>query len=145
MPGAWLKSATTVGSRCWPRFPKRRSAITTVGKAMDIVEGIGSDLVGVTVDVYHLWWDANLEGDLWRAGDSIFSFHVCDWRTPTRDVLNDRTLMGEGCIDIPQFRGWVEAAGFDGFIEVEIFSDENWQWDQVDYIERIKDAYRAHV
>jgi len=128
-----------------PMYADTRSAITSVGQAMDIVEGIGSDLVGVTVDVYHLWWDANLEGDLWRAGDSIFSFHVCDWRTPTRDVLNDRTLMGEGCIDIPQFRGWVEAAGFDGFIEVEIFSDENWQWDQVDYIERIKDAYRAHV
>ncbi|MFP6616905.1 MAG: sugar phosphate isomerase/epimerase family protein [Candidatus Hydrogenedentota bacterium] len=128
-----------------PMYADTRSAINTVGQAMDIVDGIGSDLVGVTPDVYHLWWDVNLESELKRAGDSIFSFHVNDWRTPTRDVLADRALMGKGCIDIPQIRGWVEEAGFGGFIEVEIFSDEYWKSDQVEYIERIKDAYRAHV
>ena len=85
------------------------------------------------------------QSDLKRAGDSIFSFHVNDWRTPTREVSADRALMGDGGIEIPLIRSWIEEAGFDGFIEVEIFSDEYWKSDQAEYIERIKDAYRAHV
>jgi sugar phosphate isomerase/epimerase len=53
-------------------------------------------------------------------------FHVCDWLVPMRDVLNDRGMMGDGVIDIPRIRGLVENAGFSGFVEVEIFSTENW-------------------
>lgn len=75
----------------------------------------------------------------------IFAFHVCDWRTPTRDLLTDRGLMGEGCIDIPKIRGWVEQAGFSGFNEVEIFSTEYWALDQRAYLNRIVSAYEAHV
>ncbi len=145
-----LPEATAAGVRLaieplHPMYADTRSAINTVGQAMDIVESLNSDLVGVTVDVYHLWWDANLEADLKRAKDKIFSFHVSDWRTPTRDLLNDRALMGNGCIDIPQIRGWVEEAGFDGFIEVEIFSEEYWLMDQEKYIQEIKKAYLNHV
>lgn len=128
-----------------PMYADSRSAINTLDQAMDSVDHIGSDLVGVAVDVYHLWWDPTLESAIQRAADSIFSFHVSDWRTPTRDLLNDRGLMGEGCIDIRQIRGWVEDAGFRGAIEVEIFSDEYWKSDQDAFITRIKDAYRKHV
>ena len=73
------------------------------------------------------------------------AFHVCDWRTPTEDLLNDRVLMGEGCINVPQIRGWVEDIGFDGFIEVEIFSKRYWAMDQVEFLEKIKDAYLKHT
>jgi sugar phosphate isomerase/epimerase len=75
----------------------------------------------------------------------LFAFHVCDWNTPTVDLLNDRCLMGEGCIPIREIRSWVEAAGFDGFNEVEIFSDRYWAWDQKEFLFRITDAYREHV
>jgi sugar phosphate isomerase/epimerase len=147
---AILPEATAAGVRLGieplhPMYADSRSAVNTVGQAMDIVDSIGSDQVGVTIDVFHLWWDPNLEVEIKRAGDSIFSFHVCDWRTPMRDMLNDRGLMGEGCIDIPQIRGWVEEAGFTGAIEVEIFSDTYWATDQIQYIERIKEAYLNHV
>ncbi len=64
-----------------------------------------------------------------RAG-RLWAFHVCDWRTPTEDLLNDRGLMGEGCIPLRQIRGWVEHAGFRGMIEVEIFSNRYWAMDQ---------------
>lgn len=128
-----------------PMYADSRSAINTLGQANDMIEAIGSAGLGVTVDVYHLWWDPSLESEIARAGESIFSFHVCDWRTPTRDLLNDRGLMGEGCIDIPQIRAWVENAGFTGYNEVEVFSDEFWATDHIDYIERIKAAYLAHV
>ena len=75
-----------------------------------------------------------------RAG-RIFAFHICDWKTPTRDLLNDRGLMGEGCIDNPLLRGWVESAGFDGYHEVEIFSNDYWERNQEEYLKSIVDAY----
>jgi sugar phosphate isomerase/epimerase len=128
-----------------PMYADCRSAVVTLKQANDMVQALGNPWLGVTVDVYHVWWDPDLEREIARADSSIFSFHVCDWRTPTRDILNDRTLMGAGCIDIPRIRGWVEATGFDGFNEVEIFSEEYWGMDQAAYLERIKAAYRAHV
>lgn len=128
-----------------PMYADCRSAVNTLRQANDMVAALGSVMVGVTVDVYHLWWDSDLEAEIRRAGASVLSFHVCDWRTPTRDLLNDRTLMGEGCINIPEIRGWVEATGFSGHNEVEIFSDEYWRMDQTDFVERIKAAYLKHV
>ncbi|MBN2311324.1 MAG: sugar phosphate isomerase/epimerase [Candidatus Hydrogenedentes bacterium] len=127
-----------------PMYADVRSAVNTLGQANDMVEALATPWVGVTVDVYHLWWDPGLEQQIARAGDSILSFHVCDWRTPTRDLLNDRGLMGDGCIDIPVIRGWVEQTGFCGPVEVEIFSDEYWATDQAAFVERIKAAYLAY-
>ncbi|HOZ49629.1 MAG TPA: sugar phosphate isomerase/epimerase family protein [Candidatus Hydrogenedentes bacterium] len=128
-----------------PMFADDRSAVNTLKQANDIVDALAMPNVGVTVDVYHVWWDSELEEQIQRAGKTVFSFHVCDWRTPTRDLLNDRALMGDGCIDIRQIRAWVEATGFHGFNEVEIFSNEHWASDQTEFVERIKDAYLAHV
>ncbi|NQU44473.1 sugar phosphate isomerase/epimerase, partial [bacterium] len=108
------------------------------------VEAIDHPNLGVTVDVYHLWWDPALEAQIRRAGDRIFSYHICDWRTPTRDLLNDRGLMGEGCIPLRRIRGWVEATGFKGFNEVEIFSTEYWSGDQDAFLAKIQNAYLEH-
>lgn len=153
-----------------PMYADSRSAVTDIATANDMCDRIGSPWVGVAVDVYHLWFDPLLEAGIARAGAAgpvtgraaapsdagpvagegaaagrIFAFHVCDWRTPTRDLLTDRGLMGEGCIDIPKIRGWVEQAGFSGFNEVEIFSTEYWALDQRAYLNRIVSAYEAHV
>ena len=128
-----------------PMYADDRSAVNTLKQANDMVHALRSERVGVTVDVYHVWWDPDIEQEIARAGRSILSFHVSDWRTPTRDLLNDRALMGDGCIPIRRIRGWVEQAGFSGCNEVEIFSNEHWARDQAAYVERIKAAYLAHV
>jgi sugar phosphate isomerase/epimerase len=128
-----------------PMYADSRSAVNTLRQANDMVDALDTDTVGVTVDIYHVWWDSALEQGIRRAGKRILSFHVCDWCTPTRDLLNDRGLMGEGCIPIRRIRGWVEAAGFGGFIEVEIFSTEYWSGNQAALVDRIKAAYLAHV
>ncbi len=129
-----------------PMYADSRSAINTMAQANDMAETIGSPFVGVVVDVYHLWWDPDLQAQIRRCGrmDKLFAFHICDWHTPTEDLLNDRGLMGEGCIDIPQIRGWVEEAGFDGYNEVEIFSDRYWAMDQEQFLGRIVEAYKTH-
>jgi sugar phosphate isomerase/epimerase len=128
-----------------PMYTGDRYAVNTLKQANDMAATLAHPMLGVTVDVYHVWWDPDLEREIRRAGRTIFSFHVCDWRTLTRDLLNDRALMGEGCIDIRQIRGWVEAAGFNGFIEVEIFSNEHWSRDQAEYLESIKASYLKHA
>ena len=128
-----------------PMYADTRSAVTDLATATSLCGQIDSSSVGVAVDVYHLWFDPNLDAEIARAGKRILAFHVCDWRTPTRDLLTDRGLMGEGCIDIPHIRSQVEKARFTGFIEVEIFSTEYWARDQRAYIRDIVDAYEAHV
>jgi sugar phosphate isomerase/epimerase len=130
-----------------PMYADDRSAINTLRSANEMAEYFKSDYVGVAVDVYHLWWDPDLEKEIKRCGKNgnLMAFHVCDWRTPTEDLLLDRGLMGEGCIDIPTIRGWVENAGFKGFNEVEIFSKRHWESDQSQWLKDIKDAYLKHV
>jgi len=130
-----------------PMYADSRSAINTLEQANDLCERLDHSAVGVAVDVYHLWWDPHLEREIARCGRDgrIIAFHVCDWRTPTRDLLNDRGLMGEGCIPIPRIRGWVETAGFEGYIEVEIFSTKLWKTDQNEFLNRIIQAYRKSV
>jgi sugar phosphate isomerase/epimerase len=128
-----------------PMYADDRSAINTLEQAVNFVDVLDSDWVGLTIDVYHLWWDPMLKAEINRSTGKIFSFHVCDWRTPTRHLLTDRGLMGDGCIDIPEIRGWVEETGFNGPIEVEIFSEELWAADQNQLLKRIKNAYLKHV
>lgn len=130
-----------------PMYADSRSAVNTLGQANDMVERIGSPMVGVAVDVYHLWWDPALEAEIARCGrlNALFAYHVCDWKTPTEDLLLDRGLMGEGCIPLKQIRAWVEAAGFNGFNEVEIFSKRYWGQDQSTFLNQIVEAYQLHV
>lgn len=126
-----------------PMYADTRSAVNTLAQANDMAEAIGSDYVGVAADVYHIWWDPDLEQQLMRCGrnGNLFAFHICDWMSPTVDLLNDRGLMGEGCIPIRKIRGWVEAAGFSGFNEVEIFSDRLWSEDQHEFLNKIVESY----
>lgn len=130
-----------------PMYADTRSAINTLEQANDMAEEIDSPFVGVAIDVYHLWWDSHLKHEIERCGrnNHIFAFHVCDWKTPTNDLLLDRGLMGEGCINIREIRGWVEQAGFSGFNEVEIFSNKYWAEDQELFLNKITQAYFDHV
>lgn len=130
-----------------PMYADDRSAVNTIGQAREICHAVKSSWVGIAVDVYHVWWDDRLEHEIAACGREkrLFGFHICDWRTPTTDMLNDRGLMGEGCIPIRQIRGWVEAAGFDGFNEVEIFSTRRWAGDQHEFLQAIQHSYLDHA
>ena len=130
-----------------PMYADTRSAVSTLGQANDICRDVNHSAVAVAVDVYHLWWDPDLEREITRCGENgwLAAFHVCDWKVPTADMLLDRGLMGEGCIDIPRIRSWVESAGFTGMIEVEIFSESYWAQNQDDFLRQIVNAYRDYV
>ena len=110
-----------------PMYAADRACINTLSQAIDICERVGEG-IGVIVDVYHVWWDPNLENEIKRAGEKnlILGYHVCDWLVPTEDMLQDRGMMGDGIINLQHIRGLVESAGYDGPIEVEIFSKKDW-------------------
>ena len=130
-----------------PMYAADRSCINRMAEARKVCERLRHPMLGIAADVYHVWWDPDLEAEIKLAGEqkTLFGFHVCDWRVETRHPLNDRGLMGDGCIDIPRIRGWVERAGFTGFNEVEVFSDHYWAMDQSEYLSKIRDAYLRHV
>ena len=115
-----------------PMYAADRACVNTLAQALDICDRIGGtdgpNGIGVAVDVYHVWWDPELAAGIARAGRSgrILAYHICDWLVPTRDLLLDRGMMGDGVIDLPAIRGMVEAVGYGGLHEVEIFSAENW-------------------
>ena len=114
-----------------PMYAADRACINTLQQALDLCDALDpsqNGSVGVAVDLYHVWWDPLLEAQILRAekGKRLLGFHLCDWLVPTRDMLLDRGMMGDGVIDIRAIRQWMETAGYAGRMEVEIFSRDNW-------------------
>ncbi|NHN90195.1 sugar phosphate isomerase/epimerase family protein [Acetobacter conturbans] len=109
-----------------PVYGGDRSCLTTTRDALNLCDIIDSDILGVAIDIYHVWWDTDLPHQIARAGNRIFGFHLCDWLAQTSDILLDRGMMGDGVADIHGISAAVRAAGYHGFSEVEIFSANNW-------------------
>jgi sugar phosphate isomerase/epimerase len=110
-----------------PMYAGDRSCVNTLAQALDLCDILGAG-TGVAIDAYHVWWDPDLGAQIARAGanNRILAYHICDWLVPTRDMLLDRGMMGDGVIDLPRIRELVHNAGYRGLTEVEIFSAENW-------------------
>jgi sugar phosphate isomerase/epimerase len=128
-----------------PMQAAERACINTLEQALDLCDELDSFddkqvrtsgpeqpcLLGVALDIYHVWWDPKLQQQIARAGSNptrnrLLAYHVCDWLTPTRDLLNDRGMMGDGVVELKKIRGWIEHSGYRGYSEVEIFSEANW-------------------
>lgn len=113
-----------------PMTAADRSCLCTLRQALDWCDELDPDGeygLGVAIDVYHVWWDPDLTGQILRAGKRILAFHVSDWLVPTSDLVNGRGMPGDGVINIPAIRRLVEHAGFNGAVELEIFSPYWWQ------------------
>jgi len=110
-----------------PMFCADRCAVSRLGQALDLALQFPADAVGVVVDTYHVWWDADLAADIARARGRIVSYQLCDWILPLpADVLLGRGHLGDGSIDFAAITAAVDAAGYDGYAEVEIFNTQVW-------------------
>lgn len=133
-----------------PMYAADRACVNTIEQALDLCDALGEQpkgALGIAVDCYHVWWDPKLEAQIVRAGcNRLLGFHVCDWVIPTRDMLNDRGMMGDGVIEIKRIRSWLERTGFAGYTEVEIFSSDNW-WkrDANEVLDTCIERYRTVV
>ena len=109
-----------------PMYAADRGCVTTLREMLDIADALGNEGLGIAVDTYHVWWDPELASQLARAGRRIIAHHICDWLVPTKHLLTDRGMMGDGVVDFPAIRRMIEAAGYLGIQEVEIFSEDWW-------------------
>ncbi|QHA04836.1 TIM barrel protein [Streptomyces broussonetiae] len=115
-----------------PVYASDRCVVSTLAQALDLAERFPAHQVGVAVDTYHIWWDDRAPAQIARAGAGgrIHTFQLADWTTPLPEgVLNGRGQIGDGAIDMREWRGHVEAAGYTGPIEVELFNEELWARD----------------
>ena len=132
-----------------PAYAADRACVNTTKQALDICDRLDpgrTGALGVALDVYHIWWDPDVLLQIRRAGnDRLLAFHVCDWLVPTRDILNDRGMMGDGVIDIKSLRSAVEAEGFAGYSEIEIFSESWWTKPMDEVLRTCIDRHRTVV
>lgn len=126
-----------------PMFCADRAVVSTLGQALDIAEPYAASEVGVVVDTYHVWWDHTLKAQIARAGNRIASYQVCDWVVPLpADMLLGRGHVGDGHIDFPPITAAVKEAGYDGFVEVEIFNQAIWDTPAAETVATVLDRWR---
>lgn len=128
-----------------PMFAADRSVVNTLRQANDMAARIDSPSVGVVIDVYHVWWDPDLEAAIEASRGRVLGFHVNDWIVPLPDVLMGRGMMGDGVIELRRLRRAVEAVGYGGPIEVEIFNQELWERDVDAVLGLVAERYRDVV
>jgi sugar phosphate isomerase/epimerase len=129
-----------------PIYAGDRSVIVTLAQANSIAERFPRELVGVVIDAYHVWWDPIVYQEIERAGDRILGFHVSDWLVPPPgDPLMSRGMMGDGVIELKRLRTAVDATGYAGPIEVEIFNQQVWDMPLDDMIRLIRQRFAETV
>jgi sugar phosphate isomerase/epimerase len=131
-----------------PMYASDRCVVSTLTQALDLAERFPARQVGVTVDTYHIWWDDNAPAQIARAGAGgrIHTFQLADWTTPLPEgVLNGRGQIGDGSIDMREWQRYVEAAGYTGAIEVELFNDALWARDGREVLAETAERFVAHT
>lgn len=131
-----------------PMFAADRCVVSTLAQALDLAERFPADQVGVTVDTYHLWWDDQAPEQIARAGAGgrIATFQLADWITPLpAGVLNGRGQIGDGAVDMREWKAYVDAAGYTGPIEVEVFNEELWARDGKEVLAETARRFAEHV
>lgn len=131
-----------------PMYASDRCVVSTLAQALDLAERFPAEQVGVTVDTYHIWWDDTAPEQIARAGAGgrIHTFQLADWTTPLPEgVLNGRGQIGDGAVDMREWKGYVEAAGYTGPIEVELFNDGLWARDGREVLAETVERFVEHV
>jgi sugar phosphate isomerase/epimerase len=128
-----------------PMYAAERSVVVTLKQANDLADRLSSAAAGVVVDVFHVWWDPDVLQQIERARGKIAGFHVSDWPVPLPGILMGRAMMGDGVIELQKLRQAVDATGYDGPIEVEIFNEEIWKSADEKLLERIQKSFLEHV
>jgi sugar phosphate isomerase/epimerase len=145
-PYAGERQVTLAIEPLHPMFCSDRCVVSSLGGALDLAEQFPASQVGVIVDAYHLWWDADIYRHLERAGERILSYQVSDWVVPLpEDTLLGRGMMGDGSIELRRLREACDAAGYDGPIEVEIFNQVLWDAPGQEVFDLALTRYQEHV
>jgi sugar phosphate isomerase/epimerase len=127
-----------------PMFAADRSVIVTLAQALDIAEQFPAEDVGVAIDVYHVWWDPEVYAGIRRAAGRILGFQFNDWIVPPPAFVEGRGMMGDGVIELRRLRAAVDAAGYSGPIECEIFNQALWNTPGERVMQTMSERYLEH-
>lgn len=147
-PYAGERGVTLAIEALHPMYCSDRCVVATLDQALDLAAPHPPEQVGACVDTYHLWWDPRAYDAIARAGRQgrIGLFQVADWVTPLPEgVLTGRGLLGDGCVELRRFRTAVDAAGYTGPIEAEIFNDDLWATPGPEVLRLLLDRFAEHV
>ncbi|MQS36232.1 sugar phosphate isomerase/epimerase family protein [Streptomyces katsurahamanus] len=131
-----------------PMYAADRCVVSTLAQALELAERFPASRVGVVVDTYHVWWDDTAPAAVARAGAAgrIHAFQVADWTTPLpRGVLTGRGQLGDGAVELRRWRERVDAAGYRGPIEAELFNDGLWARDGAEVLAETVRRFIEHV
>ncbi len=128
-----------------PMFAADRSVIVTLAESLDLAAMFDREVAGVVIDVFHVWWDPELYGQIKRAAGRILGFHVSDWAVPLPGIVTGRSMMGDGVIELRRIRKAVDATGYRGPIEVEIMNEKLWSQPMDATFEQMIRSYSEHV
>ncbi len=128
-----------------PMYAAERSVVVSLKQANDIVDRLASPAAGVVIDVFHVWWDPEVKAQIERSRGKIAGFHVSDWPVPLPGILMGRGMMGDGVIQLRSLRQAVDATGYAGPIEVEIFNEAVWKMELPALLRTVKERFAAHV
>jgi sugar phosphate isomerase/epimerase len=128
-----------------PMYAADRSVVVSLAQANRMVHQLNQPNLGVVVDVFHVWWDPEVYNQIQAASGTILGFHISDWLVPLPDILMGRGMMGDGVIELRRLRTAVEAAGYHGPIEVEIFNQAIWDQPGEATLKLMKERYLQHV
>jgi sugar phosphate isomerase/epimerase len=128
-----------------PMYAAERSVVVTLKQANDIADQLKSPAAQVVIDAFHVWWDPDVVQQIQRSRGKIAGFHVSDWPVPLPGILMGRAMMGDGVIELRKLRQAVDATGYDGPIEVEIFNEEIWKTADDGLLPLIQQRFIEHV
>jgi sugar phosphate isomerase/epimerase len=101
------------------------SFLSSIGETIALLDEAGLDDVGVMVDSVHVWDTGELEADVARHAARVTGLHVAD-KLAAGDP--SRVLPGEGITHPERLVGLLRGAGFDGYLDIEIFSTPEAFW-----------------
>jgi len=115
-------------------FRKGWSFLNTLEETLRLLERVGCQQAGMCFGTYHLWQEENLITRIPEALSRIALVQLSDWRDSPR-CENDRAMIGEGRVPLRTIIGALEASGYRGYYEVEVWSRDLWKQDHVDLID----------
>lgn len=147
-PHAAAAGVTLAIEALHPMYAADRSVVSTLGQALELATPHSPETVAAAVDTYHLWWDPELPDQVERAGREgrIAIYQVADWVTPiAADALLARGIPGDGHVDFAEFTRLVEATGYAGYVECEVFRQDVWDADPLEVAQRVAAAHSALI
>jgi sugar phosphate isomerase/epimerase len=138
-----LEPINRIGGEDW-------TMICSLGEAAELIEEVDRPALGIQFDSWHVWNTPGVAEEIERYAKLFVGVHIADWGEGTRGWC-DRILPGDGVSDLPQILGALDRAGWDGYYDLEIFSDDGtfgnawpdslWDVPTEELVRRGKDAF----